>query len=357
MSLLLASCGQQEQQQARGPMQVPVIKLPTKTLTDYNSYPVSIEGVINSEVRPKVSGYITNVVVDEGQAVKKGDVLFTLETESLSQDAEAAQANVNAARVEVDKLKPLVEKDIISNSQLESAKAKLAQAKASYSSIAANIGYATIKSSVDGVVGSIHFRNGSLVSPESILTTVSQVDELYAFFGMNEKDYIHFLQNAEGKGIAEKIKNFQPVKLELATGDVYAHEGEIETVSGQVNPQTGTVNFRARFPNPDRLLANGNSGRIMIPETYTDKVIVPESASFERQGLVYVYTVQGDSLAVSKSFEVETRIKNFILVKSGLEEGQTIIAQGLGQIGNNMPVKPQLKDFDSIVKPIKKAFK
>lgn len=357
MSVLLVSCGQQEQQQAQGPMQVPVIKLPTKTLTDYNTYPVSIEGVVNSEVRPKVSGYITDVVVDEGQIVKKGDVLFNLETESLSQDAEAAQANVNAARVEVEKLKPLVEKDIISESQLESAKAKLAQTKASYSSIAANIGYATIKSSVDGVVGSIHFRNGSLVSPENVLTTVSQIDELYAFFGMNEKDYIHFLQNGEGKGIAEKIKNFQPVKLELATGDVYEHEGEIETVSGQVNPNTGTVNFRARFPNPERLLANGNSGRIMIPETYTDKVIVPESASFERQGLVYVYTVQGDTLAVSKSFQVDTRIKNFIVVKSGIEEGETIIAQGIGQISNNMPIKPQPKDFDSIVKPIKKAFK
>ncbi|PJX24465.1 efflux transporter periplasmic adaptor subunit [Psychroflexus sp. S27] len=355
---LFVSCGDdQPQQQARGPMQVPVIELPTKTLTDFNTYPVSIEGVVNSEVRPKVSGYITKVVVDEGQSVKQGDVLFTLETESLSQDAQAAQANVNAARVEVEKLKPLVDKEIISKSQLETAKAKLAQAKASYSSIAANIDYATIKSPVDGVVGSIRYRNGSLVSPESKLTTVSQVDEVYAFFGMNEKDYITFLQHAEGKDVKEKIANFQAVKLELATGDVYEHEGEIQTVSGQVNPQTGTVNFRAKFPNPGRLLANGNSGRIMIPETYEDKVVVPESASFERQGLIYVYGIKDDSLAVSKSFQVDARVKNFIIVKSGLEKGQKIIADGVGQIRNNMPVKPQLKDFDSIVKPINKVFK
>ncbi len=161
-------------------------------------------------------GYITQVLVDEGEKVSKGQTLFKLETEALSQDAGAARANVNAAQVEVDKLKPLVEKGIISPVQLETAKARLEQAKAGYSSIAASIGYANIKSPVDGYVGAINFREGALVSPgdPTPLTTVSDIDEVYAFFSMNERDYLNFIQDAEGASLSEKIENFPPVQLQ-----------------------------------------------------------------------------------------------------------------------------------------------
>ena len=177
----------QEQAQAQGPAPYPVIEVPVKTVTGYTTYPVSLEGTVNSAVRAKVPGYITDVLVDEGEQVRKGQVLFRLETESLSQEAGAARANVNAAQVEVDKLKPLVEKGIISDVQLQTAQARLEQAKAGYSSIAANIDYANIKSPVDGNVGAIRFREGALVSPNDPqpLTTVSDIDEVYAFFSMN----------------------------------------------------------------------------------------------------------------------------------------------------------------------------
>ncbi|MBD3631303.1 efflux RND transporter periplasmic adaptor subunit [Cyclobacterium sp.] len=139
------------------------MEVPLKTVTAYSSYPVGIEGTVNSAVRAKVPGNITDVLVDEGEAVKKGQTLFRLETASLAGEAGAAKANVNAAQVEVDKLKPLVEKGIISNVQLQTAEARLAQAKANYNSITANIGYATIKSPVNGYVGAINYRIGSLV--------------------------------------------------------------------------------------------------------------------------------------------------------------------------------------------------
>src|SRR5690554_6878719 len=181
--------------------------------------------------------------------VCSSDLLFTLETQSLSQDAAAAKANVNAAQVEVNKLKPLVEKNIISNVQLETAKAKLLQAQSGYNSIAATIGYATIKSPVDGYVGAIPFREGSLVSPTSPtpLTTVADVDKIYAFFSMNEKDFLDFIQNSEGKTLQDKIKNLPKVRLILANGNLYDQEGIIETINPQVNAATGTVSFRAVF--------------------------------------------------------------------------------------------------------------
>ncbi len=345
--------------QAAGPQPFPVLEVPVKTVTGYTSYPTSIEGVVNSEVRAKGTGYITNVLVDAGAKVRKGQRLFTLETESLSKDAEAAEANVNAAKVEVEKLKPLVEKGIISKVQLETAKAQLAQAEANYNSIAANIDYANIKSPVDGAIGNINFRNGALVSPgdPTPLTTVSQTNEVYAFFSMNEKDYMDFIQQTEGTDIEEKLSNFPPVTLIMANGKEYAEKGKIETISGQVDSSTGTVTFRAKFPNPNQILSNGNSGQIRIPKTYENVIVVPEISSYEQQGKTYVYKVQGDSMAIATPITENARAQNLIIVEAGINKGEKIVAKGTGQLRNNTPVKPQPISFDSIAKSINKVFK
>jgi membrane fusion protein (multidrug efflux system) len=276
---LLISCGNDEKtNEPQGPKAFPVVEIPTKTVTSYQTYPTSIEGIVNSEVRAKIAGYITDVLVDEGQQVKKGQLLFRLETQSLNQDAAAAKANVHAAQVEVDKLQPLVEKNIISNVQLESAKAKLQQAQSSYNSINANINYANIKSPVDGFVGSIRLRKGALVSPsnDDPMTTVSDISDVFAYFSMNEKDYLDFIQNAEGKDIAEKIKKLPKVQLFLANGSLYQEDGTIETINSQINTSTGSISFRAIFNNPSRLLTNGNSGKIKIPKVYADAIVVPK---------------------------------------------------------------------------------
>ena len=361
MALIFISCKENNQAQraAVAPMSIPVVEVPLKDVSAYTSYPASIEGTINSQVRAKVAGYITDVLVDEGQPVRKGQTLFKLETQTLSQDAGAAEANVAAARVEVDRLKPLVAKGIIGKVQLQTAEARLAQAQASYNSIAASIDYANIKSPVDGYVGAIPYRQGALVSPNdpSPLTTVSATDDVYAFFALNERDYLNFVQNAEGESLSDKIDNFPPVELRLVNGSVYEQKGKIETVTGQVSTSTGTVNFRAKFPNPNRILANGNSGSIMIPKTYEQATVIPESASFEQQGKVYVYKVQGDSVAVSAIIEVTDRVQNLIVVASGLEAGEKIVAQGVGSLRNNTPIAPDPVPFDSIANTLNVVFK
>src|SRR5690606_9692008 len=143
-------------------------------------------------------------------------------------------------------------------------------------------------------------------------------------------------------------RNFPPVELRMVNGTVYEHPGKIETVTGQVNTSTGTVNFRASFPNPDRLLANGNSGSILIPKIYDDAIVIPESSSFEQQGKVYVYKVQGDTVAVTSTVEVMDRVENLIVVGSGIEAGEVIVAQGAGNLRNNTPITPEPVSFDSI---------
>ncbi|MGB6151861.1 MAG: efflux RND transporter periplasmic adaptor subunit [Pricia sp.] len=336
-----------------------VTEIPLQTVTAYATYPASIEGIVNSEVRAKVSGYITDVLVDEGEKVRRGQTLFKLETQSLSQDAAAAKANVNAAQVEVDKLKPLVEKKIISEVQLETAKAKLQQAKSGYSSIAANIDYANIKSPVDGYVGEIRLRKGSLVSPgnQTALTTVSDISKVYAYFAMNERNYIEFLRDAEGEGIADIIENLPKVQLVLPDGSTYQKEGIIETINSQVSAQTGTISFRAIFDNPKRLLTNGNSGKVRVPKIYADAVVVPKTATFERQGSTYVYKVGQDSLATAAKINIETEVDNLYVVSSGLKKEDRIVARGVAKLTGETKIIPQETPFDSIARPIAQTFR
>lgn len=361
MALTLGACGGKEQQQgaAQQALPFPIVKVGSKQITGYSSYPASIEGIVNSDIRAKVSGYIKQVLVDEGEKVHAGQPLFRLETASLSQDAEAAKASVNAAQVEVDRLGPLVEKGIVSNVQLETAKAKLAQAKSTYNSITANIGYATVKSPIDGYVGAIPYRVGSLISPSdpTPLTTVSDISEVYAYFSMNEKDYLDFIQNAEGETLQDKLDNLPAVNLQLANGSIYKEKGKIQTVTGQVNQSTGTVSFRAIFENPNLMVTNGNSGKVLIPTTYTDAPVIPQAATFERQGQILVYHVKEDNTVSADVVEINDRIDNLYVVKSGVKVGDVIVSDGVGKLRPNMPIVPQEVPYDSVVQPLKTVFK
>lgn len=363
MSIGFVSCGGSDRQgdpgMGQGPQPFPVIKIPKQDVTAYTVFPASIEGAVSSDVRAKVPGYITKVLVDEGDRVRKNQVLFRLETQSLSQEADAAKARINVAQVEVNKLKPLVEKNIISEVQLETAKANLEQAKSNYNSIMANIGYANIKSPVNGVVGSINYREGALVSPQDPrpMTNVSAIKNVYAYFSMNEKEFLQFYQNTEGKDIDDKIKKLPPVKLILANGQEYDKAGKIETISGDIDAQTGTVTFRAKFSNESGLLRNGSSGKVKVPNVLNDVVVVPISSTFEQQGKVIVYKVQGDSLAVSQAITTKENTDNLYVVASGIEENDVIVAEGVGKLRNNTPIKPNLIAFDSIANALTPVFK
>lgn len=378
----------------------PVVTVPLKTIIGYDEFPATIQGKNNNEVRAKISGYITNVYVDEGNYVQKGQRLFSLETATLNQDANAAkagveasdsqiaaaeatiksaQAAVDAAQVEVDKLIPLVEKGIISEVQLETARANLNSAKSRYSqaqasksqaqaskgqaeanlnSIYANINYSVIRSPISGIVGKINMREGSLVGPSSTtpITNVSETGEMYAYFSMNESDYLNFLEEMEGSSLQDKLKHLPQVDLMLANGSIYHEKGSIETVTGQIDQSTGTVQFRATFNNENKLLSNGNSGTIRIPKEYADVPVVPEQATFEQQGIIYVYKVEKDT-AVSTVITLKDRVDNLGIIEEGIQEGDQIIANGVGNLRTGTAIQPQHVELDSIVQSIKPIFK
>jgi len=363
-SLAVISCGKKEQAQGgQGPMPYKVVQVPTQDVVGHTAYPTSLQGKVTSSVRAKITGYIQEVYVDEGAIVKKGQPLFRLETNILSQNADAskaaiktAEAQVNVAQVNVDKLIPLVQKGIVSNIQLETAKAnlasaqsQLASAKANYNSVVANIDFSIVRSPIDGIVGAIAFREGALISPSdpTALTTVSDDSEMFAYFSMNEKEYFNFLEKIEGNSLKEKLAHLPEVKLQLANGTTYQYTGKIETISGQINTTTGTVQVRAAFPNKERILSTGNSGTLLVPQTYNDVMVIPESATFEQQGQVYVYKVENDTVK-STPIEVIDRVNKLAVVKSGLEKGQTIVGTGLGTLRNGSAITPTPTSIEEI---------
>lgn len=380
----IVSCKKEQQQAAvMPPPTIPVVEVIQKDITGYDSYPINIEGKINNAVRAKISGYIKEVYVDEGQFVSKGQPMFRLETDVQSQDANAARsaitaadanisaakAAVNAAQVEVDKLVPLVEQNIISNVQLETAKANLmrakgqlqqaqagkSQAQAGLGAIQANIGYSVVRSPISGVVGTLNFKEGSLVGPAdpTPITTVSETSTVHAYFSMSEGEYLNFLEATEGKTVKEKLSHLPEVDLILANGKPYDKKGKIQTVTGQVDPQTGTMQFRAVFNNSEGLLSNGNSGFIHIPKHYENVLIIPENATYERQGQIYTYLAKNDTVFVTP-IEVDSRLNNLAIIKSGLKAGDIVAAQGLAKLRDRAAITPQKTSIDSVttVKPI-----
>jgi membrane fusion protein (multidrug efflux system) len=383
-ALSLTACKKEAPKQD-GAKPYPVVNVEAKNIVGYQTFPATIQGRVNNDVRAKIQGYITQVLVDEGQYVTKGQPLFRLETNILNENAAAAkagigaaestiaasQAAVNAAQVEVNKLKPLVAKNIISDVQLQTAQANLAQAKAqlqqsmaakqqasaNYKGVAANIEYSIIRAPISGVIGKLPLKVGSLVGPtdQTALTTISDTSELYAYFSMNEKEYFDFLEKSPGSTMPEKIKNLPMVELQLANGSIYSEKGRIEAITGQIDATTGTIQFRVAFSNPQKLLSNGNSGSIRLPKTYDNVLVIPESATYEQQGIVYVYKVEKDT-AKNVVINVIDRIDNMALVKSGVNKGETIVAAGIGGLKSGTPIKKQPVKMDSLVQSIKPKF-
>lgn len=353
----LSSCkDSSKQHMAQGPMPFPVQSAEKTNVTVYSQYATNIEGEQNIEIRPKVEGFVDKIYIDEGSQVKKGQLLFKLSAETLNQQVNAANANVEvakaqvvSAKVEVDKIKPLVEKNIISSVQLQTAesslnaaKAQLNAANADYLNAKENLSYTLIASPVDGIIGDIPYRVGSLVgrSETQPLTTVSNISNVYAYFNLNEKQLLQFNRLLNGKSVKDMIKSLPEVELILADGSVYEQKGRIETINGMVNPRTGSVSYRAIFPNPANLLRSGISGHVKLPSIQNEVILIPQKATFELQGKKFVYLVDKDSKVLSQEVVISKSIDNNFIVKKGLDEGQTFVVDGLIKLHEGMQIQP-----------------
>ncbi|HRO47512.1 efflux RND transporter periplasmic adaptor subunit [Agriterribacter sp.] len=343
----------------------PVITVEPRATTLSSDYPATIEGQQNIEIRPKIDGYIDKIYVDEGTPVKRGQMLFKIFAPQYEQEVRTAQANikiaeanVNAAEMEVNKVRPLVDKNIISRYELESAEfslqsrqAALAQAQASLVNARTNLSYTVVTSPVNGVIGNLPYKIGSLVSSNTALplTTVSNINNIYAYFSINEKQALEFATTIKGATARERLKAIPPVTLILATGMVFPEKGHIETASGLINTETGSVRVRATFPNPGSMVRSGSSGIVRIPANLDAAILVPQKSTYEIQGKKFVYLL--DSAGTVKSVEIRIRQNTggqYFVVEEGLKPGDKIILEGVATLREGAPVIPREVSADSV---------
>ncbi|MGV3600796.1 MAG: efflux RND transporter periplasmic adaptor subunit [Dyadobacter fermentans] len=342
------------------PQEYPVMIVRPESAMLHMDYPARLEGRQNIEIRPKVDGFIDKIYIEEGAIVRKGQPLFSIHAPQYEQEVKtataairSAEAEMNLARMQVEKTGPLEKEGIISSYELKSAEytlhareAALAQAKASLANAKNNVGYTQITSPADGVIGLIPYKTGSLVSSASpqALTTVSDIGEMIAYFSWNEKQYLDFTYSVEGAQLGDKLKSIPPVRLILANKQEYALKGKIESVGGLINTTTGSIPVRASFQNPARLLRTGASGLIRIPTHLKDAILIPAKVTFELQEKTFVYTVKKDGTVQSTEIQIlNTAPDGRYVVGRGLDGGAQVVTEGLPTLKDGMRIRPVVK--------------
>lgn len=374
LALALSACGSKTSESGSGaaaqPASYQTFTVEAQTVTLNSDYPATLQGEQNIEIRPKVDGFVDKIYIDEGSVVKKGQLLFTISAPQYQQDVNnyaaainSAEADVNTAQLTVNKTRPLVEKQIISHYELESAEltlkikqAALAQAKTSLNTAKINLGYTSIYSPVNGVVGSIPYKLGSLVSSTSTspLTTISNIGKVYAYFSLNEKQLLNFSRDVKGKTLKEKLANTPTVSLLLADGTVYPEQGKIETINGLINTETGSASFRATFPNSLGLLRSGGSASVRIPELVKDGLLVPQKSTYELQGKKFVYVLGANNIVTSAEIEInELAAGQFYVVTNGLKVGDKVVYDGTSSLKDSTKITPQPLAADKVYDSIK----
>jgi membrane fusion protein (multidrug efflux system) len=351
--LAMVACGKQPQNKGQSaPQAYPTAIVATGSAELTSVYPATLRGREDIEIRPRIDGFIENIFIDEGSAVRQGQILFKINSPQTEQAATTARAAVTAAEAQlatavlnVDRMTPLAEKGIISSVQLDSyrnahraAAAVHEQALAQLKNAVAMLTWTSVTSPVDGYVGAVAYRKGSLVNSQNVLTVVANTSTVFAYFSLNEKALSEFLGSLEGDTQAEKLRHTPEVTLTLADGAVYPHKGRIETIAGVVNISTGSANFRAVFPNEEGLLRSGTSGKITIPTSCTDVILISQKATFAQQDKTLVFVVEDGTVAQRILAVTPTPDGKEYIVRSGLEAGERIVTDGVATLTNGAKI-------------------
>ena len=350
---LLASCGNGGGRPTFGDNEYPVVEVGTQSAAMKQTYPASIKGVQDVQISPKVGGFITKIYVKEGQSVGAGQVLFEIDNVTYQAQVRQAQAAVNTARTQVstaeltyNNSKKLFENRVIGDYEMqtaqntyEQAKAGLAQAEAALANAKEALSFCYVKSPAAGVVGTLPFKVGALVSAANVLTTVSDNSSMEVYFSVNEKDALT-MSKADG-GQNGALAALPAVKLQLADGTVYGHEGKVAKMSGVIDQATGTVQMIAVFPNPEKLLKSGGSGNIIIPRDNNDAIVIPQGCVMEVQNKKFVYTLNDSNKVVYTEITVDPQNDgNNYIVTSGLKVGDKYVTNGITKLSDQMEIVP-----------------
>ena len=341
-TLALVSCkGKKDQNNQSGPANYKVETVSRGDATIYALFPVQIQSESAIDIYPRATGYIQKIYVQEGDNVKKGSPILKINDDDYLQTVNSTKAAFDNARLEVTKLKPLVEKDIISPLQLETAESNAKAAEAAYANAKINWGYTLVTSPVSGVIGRISLREGSLLTAgiSTPITSVASSGDVFAYFSFDEKFLLQFSDSTAGGTLKQKVAKLPPVELELADGRVYEQKGKVELGSSLIDPATGSLQMKGVFPNPDATLRSGSTGTILIPTIYKNSIIIPQKATYDIQDKKMIFTVDSANTVHATNIVVLNNTSDQFIVASGLNEGDKIVLDGIGKI----------KDGDKIV--------
>lgn len=358
-TLLFSACGAGEGQQGQ-PVKlrkVSVMTVEATSATINTDYPARIEGKVNVDIRSQADGYIERIFVDEGTYVKAGQSLFKINDRPLVEQLNTAKAVLNAAKaslttatLEVEKYQELSKNNVVSDFQLraskaayENAKATVAQSAAAVESARINLEFALIKAPVSGYIGRIPKRIGNLVTKNDAqpLTTLSDVQEVYAYFSMTEKDFLRFTTQNPATNFKDKVASMPPVQLLLANGNPYLHAGKIQMIDGQFDNATGAITVRAIFNNAEGILRSGNTGRLVLPEHFTNVILVPVLATLDVQNKIFVYRLTKDNHTERIAIEITGKSGDNYLVTGGLKSGDKILTKDINLIQEGEQIIPK----------------
>jgi len=351
--IVLNSCteGNSKNNKENELVNIPVLELQPQSVEVPQTYIADIQAVQFVEVRTKVSGFVDRIFVDEGQFVKKGQTLFQLSSAEFNELVNSARANLakakaeqSAAKVEMERLQILVNKKIISPSELELAKSKkavadsqIAEAESMLKSAQTGLSYTTVKAPFDGLVDRIPHKIGSLVAENDLLTSITDISSIFAYYKVNENEYLSYMRDKIENG-ADNIS--EQLTLVLSDGEKYPLKGKLETTEGDIESGTGSIGFRVRFPNPDKLIKHGASGKIQMMSKLDQIFLIPQKSTFEIQDFTYVFVVDKENTVKVRSFKPIQRY-DIYYIADGFEPGDKIVFEGIQQVKDGTKVVPQ----------------
>ncbi|MGE6397678.1 efflux RND transporter periplasmic adaptor subunit [Chryseobacterium scophthalmum] len=343
--LLLFSCNEKKEEKQED--SVYPVTSPIKMDTIINKdFVAQIQSVKNIEIRAQEKGFLEKIYVDEGQYVKAGQTLFRIMPQLYQAELLKAKAEVEQASIELRNASTLANNDIVSKNERLMAKAKLDAANAEMKLAQIHLSFTDIKAPFSGVIDRIPLKLGSLVDEGDLLTTLSDNTDIYSYFNVSEPEYLNYQKNVADRGN-------QNVNLVMANGDLFNQTGQIQTIEGQFDNETGNIAFRAKFPNPEKLLRNGETGKIRMTLPLKNALIIPQKATYEIQDQKYVFVVDKNGVAKSKNIKVAYELPDIYVVASGLSGGDKILLEGVQKVKDDQKVKVKFQDPKKVLQSLK----
>lgn len=319
------------------------IRIDTSFTKEYVS---QIRSVRNIEIRAQEKGFLQNIYVDEGQFVKAGQLLFRIMPKLYEAELLKAQAEGKAAEIELQNAKTLADKNIVSKNEQASAQAKLDQANAEIALAKLHLSFTEIRAPFDGTIDRIPKKLGSLIDEGELLTSLSDNSQMFAYFNVSEPEYLDYQADSKNRGDSK-------VSLLLANGNTLAHPGKVEVIESEFDNETGNIAFRAIFPNPDRLLKHGETGKVRMTMPLKNAMIIPQKATYEVQDKIYVFVIGKNNKLESRNITIAGQLPDLYVVTSGLSDGDKILLEGIQKVKDDDRIEYEFEKPEEVITHLK----